>query len=46
MTGPNHITSLDAAMAFLTHVGCQGRGASEFARWLRHEVAFNTVWLE
>ena len=30
---PNKVTSLDAAMTILFHVGRQGRGASEFFRY-------------
>ena len=30
---PNPVTSLDAAMSLLFHIGRQWRGASEFLRW-------------
>jgi len=30
---PNQITSLDAAMTFLFHIGRHWRGASEFLRY-------------
>ena len=29
----NKVTSLDAAMTFLFHIGGPQRGASEFLRW-------------
>ncbi len=41
---PNPITALDAAFALYLHTRRHRRGASEFCRSLRHEVAFNTAW--
>ena len=42
----NKVTAADGGWRLLSAFVAQWPAAAEFIRWSRHEVAFNTAWLD